>query len=136
MDPSAAVQAVTSPWTKVGQLATHNRLVLSTLKSPDPSFFIILNLLHFSSSFSPICLPHTHILVAPAAGQPCLGVILCQADLYGLPVPCPGQHVCGLCDSQQVMSSSAYVVLPGFDLILISILCVLCIKQPLSQTSS
>lgn len=34
------------------RLATHNRLLLSTLKSPGPSLFIMLKMLHFF--FSPI----------------------------------------------------------------------------------
>jgi heme/copper-type cytochrome/quinol oxidase subunit 3 len=48
------------------ELATHNRLLLSTLESPVPSLFIMLKVFYFSSLFT----TYSHIVVAPAAGWP------------------------------------------------------------------
>jgi len=45
--PSAVAQAGTSQWPQVAGLATHNRLLLSTLESPVPSLFTLLKLLLF-----------------------------------------------------------------------------------------
>lgn len=50
-------------------LATYNRLLLSTLKSPVWSLFIMLKLFLFSF-FSHLSIIYLHIVVAPAAGSP------------------------------------------------------------------
>jgi hypothetical protein len=64
-------------------LATYNRLLLSTLKSPVWSLFIMLKLFLFSF-FSHLSIIYLHIVVAPAAGRHPLGDLLCLTHMVWL----------------------------------------------------
>lgn len=71
-------------------LTTYKRIILFTLKASVPSLFIMLTLLHFSSSS--IC--HTLwwlLLQAGYVASDPLGDFLQQASVCGLPVPSAGE---------------------------------------------
>lgn len=61
--------AGTSPWPQLAGLATHSRLLLSTLDFAVPSLFVMLKLLHFCFS-SHLTTTHLHIMLVPTAGCP------------------------------------------------------------------
>lgn len=78
-------------------MATQNRLCLSTLKSPVPSPFTMLKLLHFFLSYLQWFLRQPGRKAGgPLSDSLHLGYTAWQqSGIYGLSVPCTGGQVCG-----------------------------------------